>query len=89
MTLRTKGVRVGLGDIIGLVIFGLIVGALGRLIVPGRQRMSILVTILVGIGGAFLGGLIGQALFGRSGGWILAALASALIVFLLARTGRV
>lgn len=79
----------GIGYIIGLIIFGLIAGALGRLIVPGRQRMSILVTILVGIAGSFLGGFVGQALFGRPGGLILAALASALIVFLLARAGRV
>lgn len=79
----------GLGYIIGLIIFGLIAGALGRLIVPGRQRMSILITILVGIGGAFLGGVIGRAIFGRPGGLILAALASALIVFILTRTGRV
>lgn len=80
----------GLGYIIGLIIFGLIAGALGRLIVPGRQRMSILVTILVGIAGAFLGGFIGRALFGgEGGGLILAALASALIVFVLTRAGRV
>ena len=79
----------GLEYIIGLIFFGLVAGALGRLIVPGRQRMSILVTILVGIGGSFVGGFIGQAIFGRSGGLILAALASALIVFILTRTGRV
>ena len=79
----------GLGFIIGLIITGLILGALGRLIVPGRQAMGILMTILVGIGGSLLGGLVGRALFGRNGGFILAVLCSALIVFLLSRARRV
>lgn len=78
-----------LGYIFGLILLGLVAGALGRLIVPGRQRMGILLTILVGIGGAFLGGAIGRVLFGRPGGFILAVLASALIVFVLSRTRRV
>jgi uncharacterized membrane protein YeaQ/YmgE (transglycosylase-associated protein family) len=80
---------VGLGFILGLILTGLILGALGRLIVPGRQSMSILVTILVGIGGSLLGGIVGRAIFGRPGGFILGALCSALIVYLLARTRRV
>jgi len=79
----------GLGFIIGLVITGLILGALGRLIVPGRQSMSILMTILVGIGGSLLGGFVGRAIFGRPGGFILGALCSALIVYLLARSRRI
>jgi uncharacterized membrane protein YeaQ/YmgE (transglycosylase-associated protein family) len=79
---------VGLGYILGLVLLGLVAGALGRLIVPGRQAMSILVTILVGIGGALLGGWVGQLLFGRPGGFILAVLCSALIVFILSRMRR-
>jgi uncharacterized membrane protein YeaQ/YmgE (transglycosylase-associated protein family) len=79
----------GLGFIIGLVITGLILGALGRLIVPGRQSMSILMTMLVGIGGSLLGGLVGNVLLGRPGGFILAVLCSALIVYLLARSRRI
>ena len=79
----------GIGFIIGLVITGLILGALGRLIVPGRQAMGIGLTILVGIGGSLLGGIIGRAIFGRPGGLILGALCSALIVFILARSRRV
>lgn len=79
----------GLGYIVGLIITGLILGALGRLIVPGRQAMSILMTILVGIGGSLLGGVIGNLLFGRPGGFILGVACSALIVFLLARSRRV
>ena len=54
-----------------LVITGLIVGALARLALPGRDPMTILQTILVGIAGSFVGGLIGYALFGRNGGGII------------------
>ena len=48
--------------ILSLVITGIIFGALGRLAVPGPNPMSIGMTILVGIGGAFLGGIVGALL---------------------------
>jgi uncharacterized membrane protein YeaQ/YmgE (transglycosylase-associated protein family) len=80
---------VGIGEVIGLIITGLIVGALARLIIPGRQAMGILMTILVGIAGSLLGGFVGQALFGRPGGFILAVVCAAAIVWILSRTRRV
>src|SRR4051812_35425010 len=73
--------------IILLVITGLIVGALGRLAIPGRDPMSIPQTILVGVGGSLIAGLIGRLLFGgRGGGFILAVICSAAIVYLIRRT---
>ena len=51
-----------IGVIISAIIVGAIVGALGRLIVPGRQSMSIWVTIAIGIAAALVGGLIASAL---------------------------
>ncbi len=45
-------------QILGLVVVGLIIGALARLLKPGRQRMSILATMLLGVVGAIIGGLI-------------------------------
>ena len=45
-------------QILGLIAVGLVLGALARLIKPGRQRMSILATVLLGVAGAVLGGLI-------------------------------
>ncbi|MGH9179717.1 MAG: GlsB/YeaQ/YmgE family stress response membrane protein [Acidimicrobiales bacterium] len=72
--------------IISLIIGGLIIGALGRLAVPGPNPMTIGTTILVGIGGSFLGGLVGYLLLGRPGGWILAVLCAALIVWLMQRS---
>lgn len=71
--------------IISLVISGLFIGALGRLAIPGPNPMSLGATILVGIGGSFVGGFLGYVLLGRPGGWILAVLCSALIVWLLER----
>ena len=47
---------------IGFIVFGLIVGIVARLIVPGRQRMSLLVTLLLGVAGSVIGGLIANAL---------------------------
>ncbi|MBV8985142.1 MAG: GlsB/YeaQ/YmgE family stress response membrane protein [Acidimicrobiia bacterium] len=74
--------------IIWIILSGLVIGALGRLVIPGPNPMSIGMTILVGIGGSILGGLIGRVLFGRPGGLFLAILASALIVWLMQRSGR-
>lgn len=50
--------------ILGWMLFGLIVGALARLIVPGRQQMGLLVTMLLGIVGSFVGGFLGSLLMG-------------------------
>jgi uncharacterized membrane protein YeaQ/YmgE (transglycosylase-associated protein family) len=47
--------------ILGWIIFGLIVGALAKLVMPGRDPGGIIVTILLGIVGALLGGWVGQA----------------------------
>jgi uncharacterized membrane protein YeaQ/YmgE (transglycosylase-associated protein family) len=43
------------GDIIGVIIFGAIIGVLARLVLPGKQAVSILVTVIIGIVGALLG----------------------------------
>lgn len=51
------------GLIITLLVVGLIAGALARLLVPGRDRIGIGGTILIGIIGSFVGGFIGYALF--------------------------
>jgi uncharacterized membrane protein YeaQ/YmgE (transglycosylase-associated protein family) len=53
-----------IGSLIGWVIAGLIVGAIARLLVPGRQNMGIGLTIVLGIVGAMVGGFIGSMLFG-------------------------
>ncbi len=73
--------------IISLAFMGLIVGALARLLLPGRDPMSIVQTILVGMGGTLAAGLIAQAALGRNGGsFVLAVLVSTLIVYLIRRS---
>ena len=74
-----------IADLIGLVLGGLVVGALGRLAIPGRDPMSLGRTILVGIGGSFLGYLVGSLLFGGRSGLLLSVLGASLIVWLLGR----
>ena len=54
-----------IGLIISLIVIGLIAGALARLIIPGRQNISIPMTILLGIIGSFVGGFLGFLIFQR------------------------
>jgi uncharacterized membrane protein YeaQ/YmgE (transglycosylase-associated protein family) len=64
--------------IISWVVLGLIVGALAKLIMPGRDPGGIFVTIGLGVAGAFVGGYIGSALgFGTVTGFNLGSLALA------------
>jgi uncharacterized membrane protein YeaQ/YmgE (transglycosylase-associated protein family) len=58
-------------SIIAWIIIGAIAGALGKLIMPGDDPGGIIVTILLGIAGAFVGGFITQNLLGvGSGGFV-------------------
>ena len=50
--------------ILGWILFGLIVGALAKLVMPGRDPGGIIVTMLIGIVGAFLGGFLGNLVMG-------------------------
>jgi uncharacterized membrane protein YeaQ/YmgE (transglycosylase-associated protein family) len=59
-----------LGTIVGLIIVGLVAGAIARLLVPGRQALTIPQTILVGIIGSFVGGFLGHFLFHHGGGFV-------------------
>jgi uncharacterized membrane protein YeaQ/YmgE (transglycosylase-associated protein family) len=54
-----------IGFIITMLVVGLIAGFLARLLVPGRDPMSVGATILLGIVGSFVGGLLGYVLFGK------------------------
>jgi uncharacterized membrane protein YeaQ/YmgE (transglycosylase-associated protein family) len=76
-----------IGQIIGLLVVGLIIGALARLIKPGRQRMSILMTMVLGVVGAFIGGFLGGLINDSTSpfelnviGFILAVIAAVLLI---------
>ena len=72
-----------------LAVFGLIVGAFARLALPGRDPMSIPMTILVGIAGSLIGGLVMYAITGnRNGGGFLVSLVFATLIVYLIRRSR-
>jgi uncharacterized membrane protein YeaQ/YmgE (transglycosylase-associated protein family) len=73
-----------IGRIIGLIIAGLVIGALGRLVHPGRDPMPIWVTTLIGIASALIAGLI----IGGVLGFILAVVIAAVLVALVAGNYR-
>ena len=71
--------------IISLLVVGLVVGALGRLIHPGRDDLSILATIGIGIVAMLIAGLVVKPLLGFGGGFITAVIVSIALVALYAR----
>lgn len=76
----------GLGDVVAILLTGLVVGALGRLAVPGRDPMPLWLTVLIGIAGSIVGGLVAIAVgFGLGGVFVLAVLAATLLVIVYRR----
>jgi len=49
-------------QILGLIVIGIVIGILARLVLPGRQRIGVGLTVLLGIAGALVGGIIASAL---------------------------
>ena len=75
--------------IIGWIVLGLIAGAIAKAILPGRQGGGWIITIVLGIVGALLGGFIGSAIFGIGleefwslQTWIVAILGAVLVLFI-------
>jgi uncharacterized membrane protein YeaQ/YmgE (transglycosylase-associated protein family) len=72
--------------ILGWILFGLIVGAVAKLLMPGKDPGGIIVTIVLGIVGALLGGFIGRALHfygpNEPAGFLMATLGAILVLFL-------
>ena len=73
-------------SIIGFIIFGLIVGALAKLIMPGKDPGGFIVTAIIGMVGSLLGGFIGRYLLGRgenySAGWIMSIIGAIILLAL-------
>ncbi|HXH23812.1 MAG TPA: GlsB/YeaQ/YmgE family stress response membrane protein [Vicinamibacterales bacterium] len=83
-------------SILGWILFGLVVGALAKLVMPGRDPGGIIVTILLGIAGAVLGGFVGRALGlygeGEPAGFVMAFLGAVVLLAvyrMLARPRRI
>jgi len=66
------------------ILFGLLVGIIAKLLMPGRDPGGFIVTILLGIAGALLGGFIGRAMgfYGENeaAGWIISILGAILLL---------
>jgi uncharacterized membrane protein YeaQ/YmgE (transglycosylase-associated protein family) len=74
--------------VIGWVLFGLIVGVIAKLLMPGRDPGGFIITILLGIAGALLGGFAGRALgwYGpQDGAGFLMSLVGAVVLLWLYR----
>jgi uncharacterized membrane protein YeaQ/YmgE (transglycosylase-associated protein family) len=74
--------------ILSWIVFGLVVGIIAKLLMPGRDPGGFIVTILLGIAGALLGGFVGRAMgfYGpnESAGWLM-SIVGAIVLLLLYR----
>jgi uncharacterized membrane protein YeaQ/YmgE (transglycosylase-associated protein family) len=69
--------------LLGQALFGLVVGALAKLIMPGRDPGGIIVTMLLGVVGSLIGTFVGRALWGGpdySSGWITSILGTLVLL---------
>jgi uncharacterized membrane protein YeaQ/YmgE (transglycosylase-associated protein family) len=75
--------------VVWFIVIGAVIGALARLLIPGRNRMGILLTILVGIAGAVIGGIIANAVgAGTVLAFVFSVIIAAIVVALLSGGGR-
>ena len=78
-----------IGTLLSWAVFGLVVGAIARFLYPGRQPMSLLMTMVLGIVGSFVGGFISY-LFGydpqdgalQGAGWIMSIIGAIIVVWI-------
>ena len=72
--------------ILSWIVFGLVVGIIAKLLMPGRDPGGFIVTVLLGIAGALIGGFIGKAMGfygpGQSAGWIMSILGAVILLAL-------
>ncbi len=74
--------------IISTIIFGLVVGAIARFVLPGEQKMGWILTCLLGIGGSVVGGFVAQALgfpIGEGRAWIASIIGAVGLLFIVGK----
>jgi len=73
-------------EIIGWAVFGLIVGLIARLLMPGRDSMGLIMTAVLGVVGSLLGTFLGRTLFGKGpyyqARWLMSILGALILLFL-------
>jgi uncharacterized membrane protein YeaQ/YmgE (transglycosylase-associated protein family) len=72
--------------ILAWILFGLVIGVIAKLLMPGRDPGGFIVTILLGIAGALLGGFLGRAMGlyreGEAAGWLMSILGAVVLLAL-------
>jgi uncharacterized membrane protein YeaQ/YmgE (transglycosylase-associated protein family) len=70
--------------ILSWIVFGLVIGIIAKLLMPGRDPGGFIVTILLGIAGALVGGFVGRAMGlyreGQGAGWIMSILGAIVLL---------
>jgi uncharacterized membrane protein YeaQ/YmgE (transglycosylase-associated protein family) len=78
--------------IISWILFGLVIGVIAKLLMPGRDPGGFIVTILLGIAGAMVGGFAGRAMGfygeGESAGWLMSILGAVILLALYRMMAR-
>ena len=72
-------------NILGWILFGLVIGAIAKFLMPGRDPGGWIVTILLGIAGSFVGGFLASSLLGRddqTAGWIGSIIGAMVLLFI-------
>jgi len=72
--------------ILSWIVFGLVIGLIAKLLMPGRDPGGFIVTMLLGIAGALVGGFIGRAMgfydTNQSAGWLMSILGAIILLAL-------
>lgn len=72
--------------ILSWIVFGLVIGIIAKLLMPGRDPGGFIITILLGIAGALVGGFVGRAMGfygpGQSAGWLMSILGAIILLAL-------
>jgi uncharacterized membrane protein YeaQ/YmgE (transglycosylase-associated protein family) len=78
-----------MGGIFWTIVLGFVIGVLARFLHPGKENMGFIVTILLGIAGSFLAGVIGQYLgwyqAGEGAGFIASVVVAILLLFIVGK----
>ncbi len=75
--------------IVWTIILGFVIGVIAKLIVPGKQNMGFIMTLVLGVAGSFLAGIIGQAIgwykAGEGAGFIASVIVAIVLVIIYSR----
>ena len=73
-------------EILSWIVFGLVIGIIAKVLMPGRDPGGFIVTTLLGIAGAMIGGFVGRAMGfygdGQTAGWLMSILGAVLLLAL-------